>query len=96
VKHSISTFIHLLDQKSLLNHIHTLLLSKFGNFIHIFNGNRKFLANKDYFYLGKVDISFEMMQSGPIVPEKKGLLWIGGLIHEKYPCGELKVPKSRQ
>jgi len=45
--------------------------SKFANLIHILNRNKKSQVKKDYFYLmKKVDIYFEMMQFGTMVPKK--------------------------
>jgi len=54
VKHCISTFIHLWDQKKLFHHIHTFFhqnLATSSTFFLYRNG--KFPAKKDYFYVAK-------------------------------------------
>jgi len=49
--------------------------SKFGDFIHIFNGKREISGGKKIAFIWrKVDIYFEMKQSGPMVPKRKGLV----------------------
>jgi len=60
-------------KKTLFNQLHALFHSKVGNFSHMFSRNEVvFLGKKISFMWRKVDICFEMVQFGTMVPKKKG------------------------
>jgi len=71
VKHYIFGFIHLLDQKTLFNHIRTLLHLNLATSSIFFIDMEIFWQKKNNFIWHKVDIYFEMVQSGPILHQKK-------------------------
>jgi len=72
VKHFISSYIHLWGQKTLFNQIHTLHHPNLA-IPSIFLVEMKIFWHKKIIFIWqKVDIYFEMVQPGTMVPEKKG------------------------
>jgi len=74
VEHCISTFIHLLDQKTLFNHIHTLFYPDLAISSIFLIQMKKNWQKKITFIWQNVEFFFEMVQSNPVVLGKKGLL----------------------
>jgi len=76
VKHFISSYIHLLDQKTFFNQIHTLFHPNLAVSSIFSIEMKKIWYKKITFIWQKVDICFEMVQSGTMVPKKRvGWRW---------------------
>jgi len=78
VKHFISSSIHLLDQASLFNQIHTLFHPYLAiSFVFLIE-MKNLWWKKITFTWWKVDIYFEMVQFGTTVPKKKDWFVVDG------------------
>jgi len=71
VNHCISAFIYVLDQKTLFNHIPTLLHSNLATSSIFFIDMEVLWHKKNNFIWQKVHIYIEMVQSGSILHKKK-------------------------